>query len=88
MAHFIGTIQGNRGEASRLGSKQSGIRVTANSYTIGGEIFIYHDESLGKDIMAIGLTRGSNSRLTPMISMVIEDDEFKVIETNYPEILI
>ncbi len=32
MAHFYGTIQGNRGQASRLGSKTSGLSLTAASY--------------------------------------------------------
>lgn len=32
MAHFYGTIKGARGEASRLGSKASGLKVVAASW--------------------------------------------------------
>jgi hypothetical protein len=32
MAHFYGTLQGNRGEASRLGTPNSGLDVTAASW--------------------------------------------------------
>lgn len=32
MAHFYGRLIGNRGEATRCGSKDSGIRVTAESW--------------------------------------------------------
>lgn len=33
MAHFLGTIQGARGEASRLGGKDSGLRAVAASWS-------------------------------------------------------
>ena len=33
MAHFYGRLQGNRGEATRCGSKDSGIHTTAESWT-------------------------------------------------------
>jgi len=32
VAHFRGTVQGNQGEASRLGSKRSGLRATVNAW--------------------------------------------------------
>lgn len=32
MAHFYGTVRGQRGEASRLGSENSGLRVSACSW--------------------------------------------------------
>lgn len=32
MAHFYGTVQGNRGQASRLGSKDSGLDIRACSW--------------------------------------------------------
>lgn len=32
MAHFIGTVKGQRGEASRLGSKTSGLTTVAASW--------------------------------------------------------
>jgi hypothetical protein len=35
MAHFISFIRGNRGEASRLGSKDSGIKASAQGWDCG-----------------------------------------------------
>ena len=46
MARFYGTIQGARGPASRLGHRNSGLRVTAQSYS--GDIVV-ELSALGKD---------------------------------------
>ena len=35
MAHFQGTIQGQRGEVSKIGSIKSGLNVTCNGWTSG-----------------------------------------------------
>ena len=32
MAHFLGSVRGGRGEASRLGHKSTGLNTTAASY--------------------------------------------------------
>ena len=39
MAAHIGYLQGNRGDVSRLGSKHSGMRATANGWRIGGQVY-------------------------------------------------
>lgn len=38
MARFYGTVQGGRGEATRLGHESSGLRVSAQSYS--GDIVV------------------------------------------------
>lgn len=38
MARFRGTVQGARGEASRLGTVKTGLTVAANGWDIGGEV--------------------------------------------------
>jgi hypothetical protein len=43
MAHFYGTLQGQRGEASRLGSKDSGIAVTAASWAGAITVHLYRE---------------------------------------------
>ena len=58
MAQFRGTIQGSRGEASRLGGKASGLHVTADGWNIGIEVRLFHLD--GKDQIKIALTGGSN----------------------------
>lgn len=61
MAHFWGSIQGNRGEASRCGSKSSGLRTRINGWSLGIAATIYH-ETLGDnpgDRVSVTLTSGS-----------------------------
>ena len=58
MAHFRGTIQGGRGEASRLGHKSSGLSVTAASWQ--GKVTIWLYEKDGVDYARIALAPHSN----------------------------
>ena len=60
MAHFYSVIQGNRGKATRCGSKSSGITATAASW--GGAITVYvaNDEN-GNDIFEVYLRPWHNS---------------------------
>lgn len=58
MAHFYGTVQGNRGAASRCGSKNSGMTVTANGWDVGAVIEIDHIN--GRDVVKVYKTSGSN----------------------------
>jgi hypothetical protein len=63
MAHFRGTIQGQRGSASRLGSVKSGLTVKANGWDFGVEVFLSNRD--GIDTARIYLMGGSNDRGTP-----------------------
>jgi hypothetical protein len=65
MAHFRATIQGQRGQASRLGSAKSGLKVTANGWHTG--ITVYVDVSPdGEDRFQVELASGSNGSLSPV----------------------
>jgi hypothetical protein len=55
MAHFRGTIAGQRGAASRLGSKASGLTVEAQSWQGRVVIDLYHDEKTGQDMAHVYL---------------------------------
>lgn len=63
MSHFYGTLQGNRGQATRGGSRDSGITTQAAGWggAIKVETFVGDD---GKDQFAIHLTpwKGSGGR--------------------------
>lgn len=60
MAHFIGYLQGNRGDVSRLGSKSSGITASAQGWRIGVDVIVMYDEEKKKDKVIVRKTSGSN----------------------------
>lgn len=47
MSHYYGTLQGNRGEATRCGTKDSGIETYAATWNGAIRVKIYHED--GKD---------------------------------------
>lgn len=67
MSHFYGTLQGTRGEATRCGTKSSGITAYAAGW--GGAIRtdIWHDDKTGRDMYRVTLTpwhgSGGSSRV-------------------------
>jgi hypothetical protein len=64
MAHYYGTLQGHRGEASRLGTKNAGLRTYAASWQGAVEVQLYHRD--GKDYACVQLVphRGSGVHAT------------------------
>jgi hypothetical protein len=46
VAHFYGTVQGARGEASRLGNKASGLQAIAASYSGAVEVELQHRDGV------------------------------------------
>jgi hypothetical protein len=54
MAHFYGTIQGARGQASRLGHKATGLRAVAASYSGAVDVQLYVN-SAGIDCARVAL---------------------------------
>lgn len=49
MAHFYGTVQGGRGEASRLGTKNGGLVTRAASWSGAIAVSLNHNEQRGVD---------------------------------------
>ena len=60
MAQYRATIQGMRGEVSRLGTKSSGIHANVDAWDIGVYVSIRYDIALGTDVCTVYLTGGSN----------------------------
>ena len=58
MAQFYAEIKGNRGGASRMGTKSSGIYGHIRGWNIGAMVDISHVN--GKDIVTVYKTSGSN----------------------------
>ena len=59
MAHFIGYVKGQKGEASRLGTKASGLSISSNGWRFGVDVFMRYNEEKGIDEAVIELTTGS-----------------------------
>lgn len=66
MAQFRGTLQGNRGETSRLGSKKSGLKAQLNGWNIGCDIEIHHED--GVDKVKVYKTSGSNGAQRELVT--------------------
>ena len=66
MARFYGTVQGRRGEASRLGDSKSGMRTTCRGWNLGAtcEIESAQREGDGHDIdkLSVNINEGSGQR--------------------------
>ena len=59
MGHFRGTLGGNRGQASRLGTKSSGLYTTCNGWGVGCEASIHYNKELDKDVVSVDLSDSS-----------------------------
>ena len=57
MAHFYGNLKGSRGEATRCGTKSSGIRVSARSWS--GSVSVEMDEPGAHTCVCIRVADGS-----------------------------
>lgn len=55
MAQFIGCVKGTRGEASRLGTKKSGLTCIAASWLGAVSVSLRHDEKGDTDIAVVRL---------------------------------
>ena len=71
MAHFYANIQGNRGEATRMGSKDSGIRGHIRGWDIGGSVWCRHYN--GKDRVTLTVTSGSNGGARGHLPWLLRD---------------
>ncbi len=49
MAHFYGTLSGNRGEATRCGTKKSGLVTYAAGWGGAIRVSVIQDEATGED---------------------------------------
>ena len=72
MAHFMATVQGRRGSASRLGDKASGIETKANGWKSGIRVKAHHRD--GKDVFKVFATAGSESPTSAIIGTFSQED--------------
>jgi hypothetical protein len=58
MAHFYASMKGSRGEATRVGTKQSGLTAHVRGWDIGARVELSHVD--GRDYVRVYATTGSN----------------------------
>jgi hypothetical protein len=62
MAHFYASIQGNRGGATRMGTKTLGMDAHIRGWNLGASVCLHYDKEKETDILVIEITGGSNGR--------------------------
>ena len=72
MARFRATIQGQRGEASRLGSPKSGLEVRANGWDVG--VMVLARDEDGSDVFDVYVTGGSRDTKLPRLIATVRSD--------------
>jgi hypothetical protein len=82
MSHFYGSVQGNRGEATRGGSKDSGIFGHIRGWNVGVRVDVDHDENEGQDIVTVRSTGGSNSSSGEVICYIYQDGTIKYADAR------
>ena len=60
MAQYYADIQGNRGQATRMGTKKSGLDGHIRGWHVGCRVFMRFNEETQRDECTIDLTGGSS----------------------------
>jgi hypothetical protein len=74
MAQFYAEIDGNRGPASRTGTKNSGMTGHIRGWKVGCRVNCYHDEETDRDEIHVYRTGGSggDGQSDRLIAVLIE----------------
>jgi hypothetical protein len=72
MAQFYARIEGNRGPATRLGSKSSGMTARINGWNVGVLVLMDHQD--GHDVVTVYRTGGSNARTSNELIAEFSDE--------------
>jgi hypothetical protein len=74
MAQFYADIQGNRGPASRMGSKDSGIESHTRGWHVGCKVRCVYDKETDSDIVYVYRTSGSNGHESDVLIATLYED--------------
>lgn len=75
MAQFYAEIQGNRGEATQLGGKESGIRGHIRGWGMGISVDLGYSDKDKQDYLNASLTSGSNHRYSSIDLLSLTQSE-------------
>ena len=83
MSQFYAEIQGNRGEATRMGSKDSGIRGHIRGWHVGARVVCRYNSEKERDEIFVYATHGSNGNGSEeLIATIVEGHpDYKPITT-------
>lgn len=82
MARFWGSLKGRKGEATRLGDSNSGLKAQINGWDLGIEVQVEAEDD--KDVFEIWITSGSRRQRAAMFlaraymqdgKLVVEDED-------------
>jgi hypothetical protein len=73
MAQFYANIQGNRGEATRMGTKSSGLSGHIRGWNVGARVEVSHED--GHDVVRVYRTGGSNFGFCTLLAEYSEDSK-------------
>ncbi len=77
MSRFRGTVQGNRGEASRLGSKKNGLLTECNGWNGGVSVHAEVNDK-DEDIFYVYATNGSGNGISEGLICKIDQFGWKI----------
>lgn len=78
MARFYASIQGSRGQATRMGTKDSGIKGHIRGWDSGVEVSGYYDQVADVDVFKVYVTGGSNDQIACKLVATIRDGKLKI----------
>lgn len=86
MSRFYATIQGTRGEASRMGGKESGISGHVRGWNVGVSVDGHADDHpTEQDVFVVRATGGSNgSLLSVPVATIWRDGDRILVRVDVP----
>lgn len=78
MAQFRGLVEGTRGEATRLGSKVSGLVTECNGWRSGVKVYASFNTTTGLDDFHIYLTDGSAHAAMDRLLAVVRGQDVEI----------
>lgn len=83
MAQYYADIQGNRGQATRMGTKNSGLGGHIRGWNIGARVWMGYNEETEQDECTVSITSGSNGgRFRDLGTFTATDLEAEPVEVK------
>ena len=73
MARFRGTVQGNRGTASRLGHRD--LTATVNGWDCGVRVTAAANSGEPGEVFTVAVTGGSNDSTSKLVAVIVLDTD-------------